>query len=285
MKLGIDLSEHNGNIDFNKVKNAGVEFVILRVGWIGNKENHTIDKKFEEYYVGAKAVGLKIGGFVFNYCNNENTIISGIKWVKKILNNRHLDYPLFLDMENDDTQEVKLSTYGKETLTKISKKFCESFSNYQTGIYANKDWFTNYLDINTLKNFKIWLAEWNGKENHTANFKVNLWQYTSSGKVDGISGNVDMNYCLECEENTEEITGETNKGGEFEVAKKWKNGSTKEDVFADVKLTTKIGTIFPRGEADCLQIIDGKYLVCYNVYSGNNIVNKKTGFVKYNGGL
>ena len=86
-------------------------------------------------------------------------------------------------------------------------------------------------------------------------------------------------------QNTEEITGETNKGGEFEVAKKWKNGSTKEDVFADVKLTTKIGTIFPRGEADCLQIIDGKYLVCYNVYSGNNILNKKTGFVKYNGGL
>ena len=72
---------------------------------------------------------------------------------------------------------------------------------------------------------------------------------------------------------------------DFVMAKKWKNGSTNEDVYADINLTNKIGTIFPQGEADCYQVINGKYLICYNVYSGNNITNKKTGFVKYHGGV
>lgn len=278
MKLGIDLSEHNGNIDFNKVKNAGVEFVILRVGWIGNKENHTIDKKFEEYYAGAKAAGLQIGFYVYSYVTSENAMLSAINWVKNKITGKTREYPIFLDVEDS-----QISNLSKEQLTNLCKYFCDNFEN--SGVYANLDWFKNKLNVNELTYYKIWLAQWRSSENHSADFKVDLWQYTSSGKVDGITGRVDMNKCLNCEENTEEITGETNKGGEFEVAKKWKNGSTKEDVFADVKLTTKIGTIFPRGEADCLQIIDGKYLVCYNVYSGNNIVNKKTGFVKYNGGL
>lgn len=278
MKLGIDLSEHNGNIDFNKVKNAGVEFVILRVGWIGNKENHTIDKKFEEYYAGAKAAGLQIGFYVYSYVTSESGMLSGINWVKNKITGKTREYPIFIDVEDGQIWNLR-----KEQLTNLCKYFCENFEN--SGIYASLDWFKNKLNVKELTNYKIWLAEWTTGENHSADFKVDLWQYTSSGKVDGITGNVDMNKCLNCPVNVEEITGETNKGGEFEVSKKWKNGSTKEDVFADVKLTTKIGTIFPRGEADCLQIIDGKYLVCYNVYSGNNIVNKKTGFVKYNGGL
>lgn len=278
MKKGIDLSEHNGNIDFNKVKNAGVEFVILRVGWIGNKENHTIDKKFEEYYNMAKAVGLQIGFYVYSYVTSETAMISAINWVKNKITGKTREYPIFIDVE--DSQIASLS---KDQLTNLCKYFCNNFEN--SGVYANLDWFKNKLNVKELTNYKIWLAEWRTGENHSADFKVDLWQYTSSGKVDGITGRVDMNKCLNCTVNAEEITGETNKGGEFEMAKKWKNGSTNEEVFADVNLTTKIGTIFPRGEADCLQIIDGKYLVCYNVYNGNNIVNKKTGFVKYNGGL
>lgn len=278
MKKGIDLSEHNGSIDFNKVKNAGVEFVILRVGWIGNKENHTIDKKFEEYYNMAKAVGLQIGFYVYSYVTSESAMLSAINWVKNKIAGKTREYPIFLDVEDG-----QISSLSKEQLTNLCKYFCNNFEN--SGIYANLDWFKNKLNVRELTNYKIWLAQWTSAENHKAEFKVDLWQYTSSGKVDGITGNVDLNRCLKCGGNDEEITGETSKGGEFEVAKKWKNGSTNEGVFADVNLTTRIGTIFPRGEADCLQIIDGKYLVCYNVYSGNNIVNKKTGFVKYNGGL
>lgn len=278
MKLGLDLSEHNGNIDFNKIKNAGIEFVILRVGWIGNLENHTIDKKFEEYYREAKAVGLQIGFYVYSYVISESAMLSAIKWVKTQITGKTSEYPIFIDVEDS-----QISNLSKEQLTNLCKYFCYNFQN--SGVYANLDWFKNKLNVNELLNYKIWLAQWTSSENHSADFKVDLWQYSSKGNVNGISGNVDMNKCLNCPVNAQEITGETNKGGDFEVAKKWKNGSTNEEVFADVNLTTKIGTIFPRGEAECLQIVDGKYLVCYNVYNNNNIVNKKTGFVKYNGGL
>ena len=278
MKLGLDLSEHNGNIDFNKIKNAGIEFVILRVGWIGNLENHTIDKKFEEYYREAKAVGLQIGFYVYSYVISKSAMLSAIKWVKTQITGKTSEYPIFIDVEDS-----QISNLSKEQLTNLCKYFCYNFQN--SGVYANLDWFKNKLNVNELLNYKIWLAQWTSSENHSADFKVDLWQYSSKGNVNGISGNVDMNKCLNCPVNAQEITGETNKGGDFEVAKKWKNGSTNEEVFADVNLTTKIGTIFPRGEAECLQIVDGKYLVCYNVYNNNNIVNKKTGFVKYNGGL
>ena len=177
---------------------------------------------------------------------------SAINWVQAKLKGKILDYPVFLDVEDE-----QISYLDKDTLTTLCKQFCKRIKGFNTGVYANKNWFTNKLYINELTDYKIWLAEWNRKENHTANFKVDMWQYTSSGSVDGITGRVDLNYCLNCENisNVEEITGENNNinKGEFEMPKTWKNGSTNEEVFADTDLTKKIGTIYPRGEAECFR--------------------------------
>lgn len=213
MKKGLDLSQHNGIIDFTKVKESGIEFVILRVGWIGNKENHTIDTKFEEYYKKAKSVGLKIGYYVYNYCKSSNTVISGANWCLQQLRNKQIDYPIFIDME-----DKAINGLSKNELTEQCIQFCNFFKvkGYKSGIYANKSWFNTKLDINKLLEYKIWLAEWNGKENHTADFKVDLWQYSSKGKVNGINGNVDMNYCLCNEENQETQTGQVKN---YEVGK------------------------------------------------------------------
>lgn len=208
MKKGIDVSEHNGKIDWETVKNSGIEFVIIRLGWIGNKNNHTLDKKFLEYYNGAKSVGLKIGLYVFNYCNRINTVKSGAEWtINQIKNyNIELDKPIFIDMEDDTKQSPLLHTYGKDTLTNVAKEFCSYLEqNGKTaGVYANLDWFTNYLDINTLLAYKIWLAQWGN--DYSKNFRVDMWQYTSDGNIEGINGRVDLNYCLNCEDNGN-ITG------------------------------------------------------------------------------
>lgn len=201
MKKGIDISEHNGSIDFTKVKNSGIEFVIIRVGWIGNKENHTLDKKFIKNYNNAKACGLKVGFYVYSYVENETAMLSAINWIRKQISGKIREYPIFLDVE--DAQISKLS---KDEQTKLCKYFCDNFEN--SGIYANLDWFKNKLNVNELLNYKIWLAQWTNAESHSANFKVDLWQYTSKGKVDGINSNVDMNYCLNCEENSSTITGQ-----------------------------------------------------------------------------
>lgn len=203
MLKGLDLSEHNGNIDFTKVKNSGISFVILRVGWIGNQENHTLDKKFIENYNNAKANGLKVGFYVYSYVENENAMLSAINWVKNQISGKTRELPIFLDVEDE-----QISGLSKENQTNLCKYFCDNFEN--SGVYANLDWFKNKLNVNDLTNYKIWLAQWTSASSHSADFRVDLWQYSSKGKVDGIKTNVDMNYCLNCKNNEggSNITGQ-----------------------------------------------------------------------------
>lgn len=197
----IDVSEHNETIDFAKVKNCGINFVIIRIGWIGNKENHTLDKKFEEYYNNAKANGLKVGFYVYSYVENETAMLSAINWIRNKISGKTRELPIFLDVE-----DKQISGLSKELQTNLCKYFCDNFEN--SGVYANLDWFKNKLNVNELVNYKIWLAQWTNAKNHSADFKVDLWQYSSKGKVDGITGKVDMNYCLNCKENSSTITGQ-----------------------------------------------------------------------------
>lgn len=284
MLKGIDVSEHNANIDFAKVKESGINFVIIRIGWIGNKENHTLDKKFLQNYKNAKANGLSIGLYVFNYCTSESAVKSGANWVirQMINNNIQINKPVFLDMEDDANQTPLLHTYGKNKLTNISKMFCDTLelNKIPAGIYANLNWFKNYLDINILKEYKIWLAQWGN--NYSKDFKVDLWQYADNGAVNGINGNVDMNYCINCNDVSQETTGQVaNNGGDEEV-RVYQNGSTIENVYSDTNLTNKIGYLNKYESCDCFGIFNNRAMVRYKVDSSNNY---KIGFCKWLGGV
>lgn len=211
-KIILDLSQHNGYVDFAKIKATGIDSVILRVGWIGNRNNHTMDSRFIQYYELAKNNGFKVGCYVYNYCNNLYALKNGIEWlISKIkINILKFELPVFLDME-----DRTISACGKNLLTDMSVKFCEEITRNGliAGVYGNYNWWKLYLDVEKLKNYKIWLAQYTSKENHSANFKVDLWQFTDCGKVSGISGNVDMSYCLQCENvNEKEITGRKTNG-------------------------------------------------------------------------
>lgn len=273
MLKGIDVSEHNEKIDFAKVKQDGINFVIIRIGWIGNKENHTIDTYFEENYKNAKANGLKVGFYVYSYVENETAMLSAINWVKKQISGKSYEYPIFLDVE--DKQIANLS---KEMQTKLCKYFCDNFSN--SGVYANLDWFKNKLNVNDLLNYKIWLAQWTNANSHSADFKVDLWQYADNGNVNGINGRVDMNYCLNCNNsNSEEITGENGSDEEVRV---YQNGSTVENVYSDTNLTNKIGSLNKYEACDCFGIFNNRAMVRYKVNGSNNY---KIGFCKWLGGV
>lgn len=273
MLKGIDVSQHNAKIDFAKVKQDGINFVIIRIGWIGNKENHTIDTYFEENYKNAKANGLKIGFYVYSYVENETAMLSAINWIKKQISGKNYEYPIFLDVE--DKQIANLS---KEKQTKLCKYFCDNFSN--SGVYANLDWFNNKLNVNELLNYKIWLAQWTNANTHSAKFKVDLWQYADNGNVNGINGRVDMNYCLNCDNsNSEEITGENGSDEEVRV---YQNGSTLENVYSDTNLTNKIGSLNKYEACDCFGIFNNRAMVRYKVDGSNNY---KIGFCKWLGGV
>lgn len=281
MEKVIDVSQHNGTIDFERVRKQGINKVILRVGWIGNKNNHTLDTKFLENYNKAINAGFQIGIYVYSYCKSVEAIISGTNWVIKkleLFSAHKPTLPVFLDLE-----DITTSFLSRRELTDQALKFNEMITNagFISGTYANLNWFNNKLNVNELTKYKIWLAQYNNEM--TANFKVDLWQYTSNGKIDGIIGRVDMNNCLQCENiNESEITGNNeNKGGEFEV-KNYHNGSTKEIVYQDLNCTKKIGYLNPWENCECYGVIDSKALVVYNVDRSNN---KKTGFVKWLGGI
>lgn len=283
MKRIIDLSEHNGEVNFAKIRQEGITSVILRLGWIGNKQNHTIDKRFNEYFSQAKLYGFNVGVYVFNYCKNLDTLKQGIKWTLDLLQNKVLELPVFIDIEDDPQSNSYLSKIGRDTLTRMCILWCKEIEDagFIGGIYANKNFFENYIYHSLVLDYKLWWAEYNNGEKPSSHYKVDLWQYTSKGKVNGINGNVDISYCMcKCDDTKEKPI--ENVKEEFEM-KNYVNGSTKEIVYEDIKCTKQIGYLNPREQCKCYGIIDNKALIVYDI--DNSKGNKKTGFVKWLGGV
>lgn len=277
MKI-IDISQHNGKINFNAVKQDGIDGVIIRVGWIGNKENHTIDKYFEEYYQEATKVGLKIGFYVYSYCKSQTAIASGTQWFLNKIYNKQCDLACFLDLE-----DPTIDYLDKEELTRHAEVFCKTIESKgkKAGVYASEYWFKYKMYVDRLITYKIWLAKWvNNKPDE--NFRYDLWQHTSQGRVNGINTNVDMNECIQCENEEQNI----NVGSDFEM-KIYKNGSTIERVYQDIFCTKEIGYLHEWEQAECYGIVDGVALIVYNKDKKNDDEpqNKKSGFVKWLGGV
>lgn len=199
MIKGIDLSKYQQNVNYSKLKEQGIEFAIIRCGY-GKKESQK-DELFETHYKGLKEAGIKVGAYLYSYCNDVKNAILEAENCLKFINGKTFELPIFYDLE--DEQVLPL---GKEKITEIAKIFCNKIeeAGFTAGVYANLNWFKKYIKVKDLLQFKIWLAEWE-KPKHSADFRVDFWQYTSKGKLDGISGNVDLNYDLR--ENVNNSTG------------------------------------------------------------------------------
>lgn len=191
MKIkGIDVSKHQGIIDWKKVKDDGIEFAIIRIGYGGSEP--VKDSKFEENYKNARAVGIKVGAYLYSYANSQSDIDKEKASVKTWLNGRVLDLPFYIDIEDKKTQ----GDLSVSALSNLVNSFCEFIENlgYWAGIYANKNWLETKLDMNYLKDYTVWLAQWT--TNPTYQGSYGMWQYTSNGHVNGIAGRVDMNWQL-----------------------------------------------------------------------------------------
>lgn len=183
---GIDVSKYQGDINFKKVKDAGVEFVIIRIGY-GRYESQK-DEKFEANYEGFKNQNLPIGVYLYSYAMSTSDAKKEAEVVLKWLNGRELNLPVYYDIE--DKSQINL---GKKTLTSMCEFFCDTIekAGYWAGVYTNKYFFTTYLDYEKLgEKYTCWVAQYN--DTNTYRGKYDMWQYTSSGKVNGITGNVDM---------------------------------------------------------------------------------------------
>lgn len=190
---GIDVSKHQGDINWDKVKAAGIEFAIIRIS-CGQNVDPKATRNIEECI----RVGMPFGVYVYSYALNVNAAINEANLVIKTLApyKGKISYPVVIDMEDADGYKAKHGMPTNETLVAICEKECLMFeeAGYYAAIYASQSWFSGKLKSDKLNRFDKWMAWWS--TNVSSKFDHNqygLWQYTSSGSVDGIVGNVDMN--------------------------------------------------------------------------------------------
>ena len=189
--MGIDISKHNGTVDWNVVKNAGVDFVILRCGYRGSSSGVLVeDEKFRENIKGASAAGLKIGIYFFSQAVNEMEAVEEASLTLSLIKNYKISYPVYIDVEAANGRADGLSASER---TKVITAFCETVrdSGYTAGVYSNKNWFTEKMNTGAFGNYRIWLAQYTETPTYTGRY--DMWQYSSRGTIPGIKGDVDLN--------------------------------------------------------------------------------------------
>ena len=192
MKKLIDVSYHNATIDFKKVKAAGIEGVIIRAGY----GQSTIDVRFKQYIKDALAVGLPVGIYWFSYAYTKAQAKSEALMCINAIKPYKITLPVFFDWEYDSMNYAKRNgvTPNKALITEMTKVFCEQIkkAGYKAGFYYNNDYKINYYDLSALSSYVRWYARYTDAKQTDCD----IWQYSSSGRVSGCQGNVDMDYLV-----------------------------------------------------------------------------------------
>ena len=195
---GIDVSQYQGNIDWNSVRNSGVNFAILRIGYyLESQGRAVIDPYFEQNYNACKSLGIAVGGYFYSYAFNSAEASREAQACLSAISGKLFEMPIFLDVEDNILKNaVADGRTNKNELTNASITFCDimNSSGYRGGVYASKNFFRDYLNVSVLERYDIWLAHYTTQTDYTG--KYNIWQYTSSGSIPGINGNVDLNWCF-----------------------------------------------------------------------------------------
>ncbi len=186
---GIDVSYHNDKIDWKKVKQSEVEYAIVRCGY-GTNINSQDDKRWEENIKGCIDNNIPYGAYLYSYADSVEKASSEADHAIRLLQGKNLKYPVYYDLEENSIRN-KLSM---KEIADIAETFCNKLSakGYTVGIYANTDWFTNYLTDSRFNNWTKWVAQYN--TTCTYKGKYDMWQCSSTGSIPGISGKVDLNY-------------------------------------------------------------------------------------------
>lgn len=191
---GIDISEHQGDIDWQKVSEAGIDFAIIRVGYRTYGGGViTIDSNLAANLEGASAAGLDVGVYFFSQASNTDEAIEEADAVLNAVAGYDITYPIVFDWELIYDDHARTDTVSVETLADCCVAFCERVrsAGYTPMIYQNASTATHKLDLPRVKDYPFWLAEYT--DFPTFYYKYDMWQYSSTGTVPGIEGSVDLN--------------------------------------------------------------------------------------------
>ena len=179
MKYGIDISSHQGKLDFSKLKNE-VDFIILRAAWGTNT-----DSRFEEYYNECIKYNIPVGAYLYSYSLDVETSFEEANYMVNLIKGKVFDYPIYIDMEDGDNYKYNNGMPSNEILTKICNNFCDILENngYYVGVYASQSWFDKKLNITK---YDKWIANWGTNDGTVQKDLSNLcgmYQYTSKKKI------------------------------------------------------------------------------------------------------
>ena len=202
----IDVSYCQTGVNYNKVKNSGIDAVIIRAGF--GKETYQKDSEFETHYRNAKRAGLAVGVYWYSYAYSVAEAKQEAKVCLACIKGKTLELPVYYDLE--ESGQTRL---GMSALTNIAIAFCEAIKSggYRAGVYSNLNWLNNYLDYEKLRNkYSIWLAQWSSNPSKNCD----IWQNADNGRISGISGNVDTDVII-----NKNIIKKSNSGVKEEMIK------------------------------------------------------------------
>ena len=187
---GIDVSNHQGTVDWNKVKAAGIDFAILKVGPVYGKP----DDSFERNAAECERLSIPYGVYYYSYARSVEDANKEADRTLAWLGGHHPSLPVYYDLE--DSYILQDPNFSKDKLAQIAQAFCNRMEavGFKSGIYANLNWLNNYLDSPSLSGYDHWVAQYNWRCDYAGSYS--FWQYSSNGNVPGVNGRCDMNYCF-----------------------------------------------------------------------------------------
>lgn len=186
MTRGIDVSTYQRNVDYKKVKADGIDFVIIRAGY--GKDISQKDREFERHYANAKAAGLGVGAYWYSYATSIADAKKEAATCLQAIKGKRFEYPIFYDIE-------ERRTFSTGMTNEIAREFLAQLetAGYFAGIYISRSPAQTYLYPSTRKRYALWLAEYSPRLHYDGQYGI--WQYTGSGRVDGVNGDVDRDEC------------------------------------------------------------------------------------------
>ncbi|MBQ0097533.1 MAG: glycoside hydrolase family 25 protein [Oscillospiraceae bacterium] len=195
---GIDLSEYQGDIDFEAVKNSGVDYVMLRLGgrYYSDEGMLFVDMQFDTYYEEAKKAGLDVGVYFFSQATDVSEAEDEARFIVRKLNGKKLDYPIAFDWETIEGDNARTDYVTETELTDMAIAFCDTINEagYRSMIYSNTTLMYFTYQLERLQDYDFWIADY--EEYPSMHYLFTMWQYDTNGQVDGIDGAVDLNICL-----------------------------------------------------------------------------------------
>lgn len=272
MKFGVDVSNHNGVIDWEKAKAQGIEFVIIRCG-IGSNIESQDDKQFERNYSECKRLGIPVGTYLYSYACNTDQARSEADHVLRLVEGKNFELGIWFDMEDADNYKSKRGV-SNSTMVDICETFCNIIESkgLKTGIYSSTSWFNHELNDSRLDKFDKWVAHW--AKQCTYQKPYSIWQFGGetnlirSNKIDGIGGSVDMNYLVNENllSNTQTTHPQTTRSiidlAHEVIAGKWGNGEERKQKLGSLynEVQAKVNELLSMQQVEYYPACNSKYV-------------------------